>query len=234
MRAIPTFYAGVRFRSRLEARWAAFFDEIAIEWDYEPIDLDGYIPDFIVEKTLLVEVKPITEWPCAATCSCCDRAEYDAAIRKILASGWTGPALLVGAIMPSDGIGRLIDGDIAELRVCSRCLRGQGPRLIINSTCLCGAPAAHAIKADPFWKNAGNKVQWRAPRRSHAIERHVPSSLLEIANARSVAAERPSGFCSRCGCPTGIEAPGEMVGDQLLHTDRVRCDHWLNGEAPCS
>ena len=26
IKAIPTTYAGVRFRSRLEARWAAFFD----------------------------------------------------------------------------------------------------------------------------------------------------------------------------------------------------------------
>lgn len=44
--AIPTMYAGVQFRSRLEARWAAFFDLVGWKWEYEPFDLEGYIPDF--------------------------------------------------------------------------------------------------------------------------------------------------------------------------------------------
>lgn len=47
---IETRYAGCRFRSRLEARWAVFFDRMGIEWEYEPqgYDLDGrwYLPDF--------------------------------------------------------------------------------------------------------------------------------------------------------------------------------------------
>lgn len=33
---IPTEYKGVKFRSKLEARWAVFFDTLGIEWDYEP------------------------------------------------------------------------------------------------------------------------------------------------------------------------------------------------------
>ena len=48
---IPTMYDGYRFRSRLEARWAAFFDLAGWEWKYEPIDLDGWIPDFWVAFT---------------------------------------------------------------------------------------------------------------------------------------------------------------------------------------
>lgn len=48
--AIPTKYAGCHFRSRLEARWAVFFDTIGIAWQYEPegYELDGkrYLPDF--------------------------------------------------------------------------------------------------------------------------------------------------------------------------------------------
>lgn len=47
--AIPTLYEGVRFRSRLEARWAAFFDLMGWKWEYEPIDFNGWIPDFKVE-----------------------------------------------------------------------------------------------------------------------------------------------------------------------------------------
>jgi hypothetical protein len=33
---IETRYAGCRFRSRLEARWAVFFDRLGIAWEYEP------------------------------------------------------------------------------------------------------------------------------------------------------------------------------------------------------
>lgn len=57
---IPTTYRGTLFRSRLEARWAAFFDEMDWPWEYEPFDADGYIPDFALlgNRPLLVEVKP--------------------------------------------------------------------------------------------------------------------------------------------------------------------------------
>jgi len=68
-KAHQTNYKGVTFRSRLEARWAAFFDLIGWSWEYEPIDLNGWSPDFRVHwkcwhsecpngHTLLVEVKP--------------------------------------------------------------------------------------------------------------------------------------------------------------------------------
>jgi hypothetical protein len=36
IKAIDTRYAGCRFRSRLEARWAVFFDHMGIVWEYEP------------------------------------------------------------------------------------------------------------------------------------------------------------------------------------------------------
>jgi len=61
--AIPTQYKGVQFRSRLEAKWAAFFDLLGWKWEYEPIDLSGYIPDFMLLTTtspIFVEVKPCT------------------------------------------------------------------------------------------------------------------------------------------------------------------------------
>jgi hypothetical protein len=59
--AIPTRYGGVQFRSRLEARWAAFFDLARWRWQYEPFDLNGWIPDFRLcgKVPALVEVKPI-------------------------------------------------------------------------------------------------------------------------------------------------------------------------------
>lgn len=47
---IPTRYAGCRFRSRLEARWAVFFDTLNLRWEYEPegfrLPSGPYLPDF--------------------------------------------------------------------------------------------------------------------------------------------------------------------------------------------
>ena len=40
LQAIETHYAGHRFRSRLEARWAVFFNHLGIRWEYEP---QGYM-----------------------------------------------------------------------------------------------------------------------------------------------------------------------------------------------
>jgi hypothetical protein len=49
IKAIETKYAGTIFRSRLEARWAAFFDVFGWSWVYEPFDLEGWLPDFLLK-----------------------------------------------------------------------------------------------------------------------------------------------------------------------------------------
>jgi hypothetical protein len=57
-RAIETEYKGYLFRSRLEARWAVFFDALGIPYLYEPggFDLSGtwYLPDFYLQRRLPV------------------------------------------------------------------------------------------------------------------------------------------------------------------------------------
>ena len=61
--AKPTFYNGVQFRSRLEAKWAAFFDGYGYQWTYEPIDFGGWSPDFFLKwngHSEYIEIKPIT------------------------------------------------------------------------------------------------------------------------------------------------------------------------------
>lgn len=59
---IPTLYRGRKYRSRLEARWAAFFDLVGWRHEYEPYDLGGWSPDFLLHTdygdVVLVEVKP--------------------------------------------------------------------------------------------------------------------------------------------------------------------------------
>jgi hypothetical protein len=78
--AIQTEYKGYRFRSRLEARWAVFFDACGIKWEYEPegfevefcktyidfpeFDTCRYLPDFYFPDFDLygeVKSKPFTE-----------------------------------------------------------------------------------------------------------------------------------------------------------------------------
>lgn len=60
---IQTQYDGYLFRSRLEARWAVFFDNAKIAYEYEPegFDLNGdyYLPDFYLpDFQIYVEIKP--------------------------------------------------------------------------------------------------------------------------------------------------------------------------------
>jgi len=61
IKAIPTIYNGIKFRSRLEARIAATLDAINIGWDYETeayqIGDIRYLPDMIVGGAF-VEIKP--------------------------------------------------------------------------------------------------------------------------------------------------------------------------------
>jgi hypothetical protein len=68
IKAKRTWYKNEFFRSRLEARWAIFFDELGIKWRYEPeyddVEFGGfriyYKPDFyLADYELWVEVKPV-------------------------------------------------------------------------------------------------------------------------------------------------------------------------------
>lgn len=63
IKAIETEYNGYRFRSRLEARWAVFFDAMGIKYEYEPEGFDlpsgRYLPDFFLKDFgVYVEIKP--------------------------------------------------------------------------------------------------------------------------------------------------------------------------------
>lgn len=57
IKAIETVYKGYRFRSRLEARWAVFFDEMGYDWEYESegyelSDGTWYLPDFKIKNQI--------------------------------------------------------------------------------------------------------------------------------------------------------------------------------------
>jgi hypothetical protein len=58
--SIETRYNGVIYRSRLEARWAVFFDVIGVRHIYEPGTYNGYLPDFALLNcpAKVIEIKP--------------------------------------------------------------------------------------------------------------------------------------------------------------------------------
>ena len=64
IKPIETIYNGYRFRSRLEAKWAVYFDALHIEYEYEPegyVFSNGtcYLPDFYLpQMESYFEVKP--------------------------------------------------------------------------------------------------------------------------------------------------------------------------------
>lgn len=176
---IPTTYKGVRFRSRLEARWAAFFDALSWDWTYEPLDLLGYIPDFGIRfepgRTLLVEVKPAVDFE-----------ELALAQRKVERSGWPREALLVGADLFEKGSTTPLIGIIGErVQIADdplafewgparlfRCISCDRVSVLAEDgswacrACGCDDGNGHVGQIcgglSELWDEAGNRVQWRA------------------------------------------------------------------------
>lgn len=184
-RGIPTAYGGVNFRSRLEAKWAAFFDLCGWQWTYEPFDLYGYIPDFVLDfhRPLLVEVKGVATF-----------GELERHTGKIDSSGWEHEVLLVGGCIGREGdapgsgditqVGLLrerFDDDEGTMHygwndACigscedmpAPCARISVCSSIGGFECrVCGnydGKALHGLRpglVDALWREAGNLVQWR-------------------------------------------------------------------------
>lgn len=104
--AKPTVYAGVNFRSRLEAKWAAFFDAVGWTWEYEPAtEFRGWMPDFRLlgaKRDTFCEVKPIES---------ADEDLWVATATKIMASGILEAhrePLILGAWPFGDQLGRIL------------------------------------------------------------------------------------------------------------------------------
>lgn len=59
----PTFYNGIWYRSRLEARWACFFEFLRFDYEYEPEPFNTWSPDFVIhDLNCYVEIKPFGCW----------------------------------------------------------------------------------------------------------------------------------------------------------------------------
>jgi len=144
LRAIETQYKGYRFRSRLEARWAVFFDALGVPWRYEHqgYDLDGlwYLPDFwLPESSWHFEIKGV--YPGGP------EGERDRQKVARLAGASQMPVFLVFDL--PDAVGTLI---VPEPKNAS----GVGWLLCIFGICQhCGRLAAVAVIPDmrAWWRN---------------------------------------------------------------------------------
>jgi hypothetical protein len=176
--AIPTTYKGIEFRSRLEAKWACVFDELGWQWDYEAVDLDGYIPDFILKfphGNMLCEVKPATT-----------KDELLEATEKVEHSGWDSHALVVGSLLhygewpdPMIGIVTAINEyrncywgwDWAVSHGCTACRRTSIHHLNARWHCrVCGGYDGDGHLGGKnllpeAWKTATNTVKYRHGKR---------------------------------------------------------------------
>lgn len=160
IKAIPTRYAGVNFRSRLEARWAAFFDLAKWKWRYEPIDLPGWIPDFWVSlpcghsecgptHDLLVEVKPtLLNFDRGYAGELPDDLKAHAIAKWF--GGWKGPD---GCPLPCDAVA-LFGLDPENTSWCMVHGAGGG----FESVC---SWMTYGTDIHGMWAEAGNLVQWR-------------------------------------------------------------------------
>lgn len=84
IKAIETEYDGHRFRSRVEARWAVFFNAIGLKYEYE---IEGYqmgelryLPDFYIpslNRWFEVKGKPLSELELKKCEEFCRRLDND-------------------------------------------------------------------------------------------------------------------------------------------------------------
>jgi hypothetical protein len=176
--AIPTVYRCRVYRSLLEAKWAAFFDLLGWPFEYEPFELPGWIPDFILcgAVPVLVEIKPVADFP----------PEIGAEVVKAAADGGRNEEVLIVGVAPlaiprfnGNGWGYQL-GWLAERHNGAACwgdaLMGQWRESERAGFChadgswrdrisgrhdRCIGGLGERINTNSVWAAAANEVQWR-------------------------------------------------------------------------
>lgn len=177
MSAIATMFGGIQYRSRLEARWAAFMNNINWQHTYEPIDGDGYIPDFIVhgEKPFFVEVKPaVTEGEFVAEQDKVERGVRSLG-RDVVIVGLTpfnGSQIGPGFYVDDHVAGYLCQEGVWDKANWRTCLQCHEVALVHSSGDFATYPCNHydgkAYAGNPAmeylqgaWSDACNEVRWK-------------------------------------------------------------------------
>ena len=89
---LSAMYRGLRFRSRVEATWAAFFDIVRWPWEYSSIHVGEYVPAFVLhfpQAPVLIDVMTISG----------DAWDLQKYVGQLEAATWAGEKLIVGAAL---------------------------------------------------------------------------------------------------------------------------------------
>jgi hypothetical protein len=181
--AIPTVYNGRQYRSRLEAKWAAFFELCDWPVEYEPVDLGDWSPDFSIKGAhgpILVEIKPIQS-P--------DKETITKMHQAAMKADFAGEMLLLG-VAPFDGYLGWLDDNTGcdddghrfvpwfdeapfawyaakphQIDFCHS-LNGFGGRITgLYDGGSWGSARHPGVKSEKdLWAAASNAVQWQAKR----------------------------------------------------------------------
>lgn len=194
IKAFPTEYRGRMYRSRLEARWAAFFDLLGWHAEYEPFDLGAWSPDFLITSEIgppiLVEVKPTQEFAPEIGAKMI-RAHHESGASEthvLLLVGVApvcaaqGSGLRIGWHLSADADGNRFQH--SDARIYWRAVYGRpslAPDILVNDpasqpddagTCLLDCYEVEIVQPRQFygehtmelWARATSAVQWRPGR----------------------------------------------------------------------
>lgn len=142
------------------------FDSLGWSWEYEPYDLDGYIPDFaLIFRTgiSIVEIKPDLQFKTLT--------RYQP---KIDRSGWDDKILLLGGTPFLDGIRdgkpqkfgwcRQKDWGTAVLFKCNKCKKMSMSSTVAGHQCYVsgclGYTASAITRLEAMWGKAHNLTKW--------------------------------------------------------------------------
>lgn len=151
LKAIETLYKGYRFRSRLEARWAVFFDTLGVKWEYETEGFDlgragWYLPDFrIATWNYWIEIKP--DRPSPEDETKVNAFGKNQNLLLICGSPWIGEhSIEIAPLFQQDSDDDDWDGTVyGEFAECRRC----------DGICLLADCEVHA-SGDHGWANLAN------------------------------------------------------------------------------
>lgn len=133
--AIPTKYKGYQFRSRLEARWAGFFDLMGVSWEYEPEGFmlpsgRQYLPDFRLSFPR-VDREPAQVWCEVKPYGVTTDPKFDAFSSALRAQSEARHTCEAWRMLEDDG-----DGDAGALP-CKAC---EAPEAYTEARLLSGDP----------------------------------------------------------------------------------------------
>lgn len=174
MRGIPTMHNGIKYRSLLEAKWASFFTRSGWQFEYEPFEGNGYIPDFVIygETPFAIEVKPAVSWK--------ELQSHQEKTRAGLQDIWDHDILIVGAspvefrsLAGESAIGLLGETNDFAAGLWSSCPQCGRWAITHDYQSYHRRPCSHYDGSQwtisesereilaRHWKRACNEVQWR-------------------------------------------------------------------------